>query len=99
MGDFLCLFGDLGVGKFIFVCVLIWSLVGNFDFEVLSLIFMLVQVYELDWFDMVYFDFYWIEEFEELIDFVLDDFLEIGVVLVEWLEMVGDFLLVDVLWF
>lgn len=91
LGFCVVLEGDFGVGKFMFVCVILWVLVNDLLLEVLSFIFMLVQVYDLC-FQVGYFDFYWIGDFSELDEFGFDEILEMGVCFVEWFDCVGNWL-------
>lgn len=79
--------GDLGVGKIILVCVLIWEF--GYSGLVKSLMYLLVEVYVVLSLYLYYFDFYWFELFEEFFDVGFDEYFnKIVVCLVEWLECV-----------
>lgn len=82
-GEVLALVGDLGAGKTTLTRGLVSGLGG--EAEVTSPTFALVQEYRGGRLAVFHFDFYRVEEAEELLDLGWDDYLEReGVVIVEW---------------
>lgn len=89
------LYGDFGVGKIIFLCGILcgFGYVGL----VKSLIFILVEFYEIGELCVYYFDLYWFVDVEELEFFGICDYFDGSVFcLIEWFECgVGVLLIVD----
>lgn len=90
-------YGKMGVGKMIFVKVFCEEF-GVLDVIIL-LIFVIVNEYCLDENGelIYYFDFYWIKKLSEVYDMGYEDYFYSGVFcFIEWLELVEELLLGDV---
>lgn len=90
-GDVIALYGNLGVGKTTFARFLIQFLVPDIV-EVPSPTFNLVQVYDVPLFPLWHFDFYRLEEPEEIMEIGFEEALVSGVSLIEWPEKIGRYL-------
>ena len=89
IGDVICLFGDLGVGKTVFtkgVC----SVLGTDDY-INSPTFTIVNEYEARDFNVFHFDMYRIEDTSELIEIGFYEYLQNGgICIIEWPENIYD---------
>jgi tRNA threonylcarbamoyl adenosine modification protein YjeE len=99
-GDVIALHGDLGAGKTAFARAYVRTLVGT-DIDVPSPTFNLVLVYETDIAPVWHFDFYRLEDAEEVHELGIDDAFADGISLIEWPEraadaLPGDYLTVDI---
>lgn len=90
--DFICLHGDLGMGKSVFARAVIRTLTGDEGLNVPSPTFNLVQTYDCDSFPISHFDFYRLEDEEELFEIGWDDALENGIVLAEWVSKIPSYI-------
>ncbi|QDG74653.1 tRNA (adenosine(37)-N6)-threonylcarbamoyltransferase complex ATPase subunit type 1 TsaE [Labrenzia sp. PHM005] len=97
-GDVLCLSGDLGAGKSTFSRALIRNVAADYDLEVPSPTFTLVQPYDLARLNLSHFDLYRLEEPEELEELGLEELLEDGAALIEWPEKAEELLPDSALW-
>src|SRR5690606_23896646 len=85
-GDLVTLSGDLGAGKSSLARSIIRAIADDEGLEVPSPTFTLVQSYEQLRLPIAHADLYRISHGEELDELGLTDFLEEGVILVEWPE-------------
>lgn len=89
-GDVVLFKGDLGAGKSTLIRALIQSLCGE-NTDVPSPSFTLVQTYEAPQFDIWHFDFYRLEDSEEIFELGIEEAFQSGVSLVEWPERLGSY--------
>ncbi len=87
-GDFIALFGDLGMGKTTFSRGFINALLG--DIEVPSPTFTLLQTYDYE-IPIYHFDLYRLKSPEEIWELGWEDIID-GISLVEWPQMAGEYL-------
>jgi tRNA threonylcarbamoyladenosine biosynthesis protein TsaE len=87
-GEAVLLYGPLGMGKSTLARGLIRALAGE-DEDVPSPTFTLVQFYETDP-PVAHFDLYRLTRPEEAFEIGLDEALDVGAVLIEWPERLGD---------
>ena len=87
-GEAVCLYGPLGAGKSTLARALIRALTDEAE-EVPSPTFTLVQTYEGPIFPVAHFDLYRLKSAEEAYELGLDEALEIGAVVIEWPERLG----------
>lgn len=87
-GDFIALFGDLGMGKTTFSRGFINALLG--DIEVPSPTFTLLQTYDYE-IPIYHFDLYRLKSPEEIWELGWEDIND-GISLVEWPQMAGEYL-------
>lgn len=88
-GDFLCLSGNLGVGKSVLARSIIRHLANDEDFEVPSPTYTLCQSYETSP-AVAHFDLYRISGMDELEELGWEDILETGCAIMEWPERCFD---------
>jgi tRNA threonylcarbamoyladenosine biosynthesis protein TsaE len=88
-GDAVCLSGPLGAGKSTLARGLIRALTTPEE-EVPSPTFTLVQLYAGRDFPIAHFDLYRLKSAEEAYELGLDDALDLGVVVIEWPERLGN---------
>lgn len=91
-GDVILLNGTLGAGKTTFVQYFINSLLIKKEAEISSPTFNLVKSYETERFSINHLDLYRLKDSEELYELGIEDILHEGVSLVEWPELLEDFL-------
>jgi len=89
-GDVVLFKGDLGAGKSTLIRTLIQSLCGETT-EVPSPSFTLVQTYEAPQFEIWHFDFYRLEDTEEIFELGIEEAFQSGVSLIEWPERLGSY--------
>jgi tRNA threonylcarbamoyl adenosine modification protein YjeE len=94
-GDLVTLSGDLGAGKTTFARALIRHLAGDETIEVPSPTFTLIQTYELENFTVVHADLYRVAGPSELAELGFEELAEDALVLLEWPDRAGGFLLAD----
>lgn len=87
-GEAVLLYGPLGMGKSTLARGLIRALAGEEE-DVPSPTFTLVQFYETDP-PVAHFDLYRLTRPEEAFEIGLDEALDVGAVLIEWPERLGD---------
>ena len=87
-GDVVLFKGDLGAGKSTLIRALIQSLCGETT-DVPSPSFTLVQTYEAPSFEIWHFDFYRLEDPEEIFELGIEEAFQSGVSLIEWPERLG----------
>ena len=89
-GDIFFLMGNLGMGKSVFARAFIRSLMDDTDLTVPSPTFTLLQTYtpKAHDFDIYHYDFYRLEDAEEIYDLDWDLALDHGVILAEWPEKI-----------
>ncbi len=87
-GDVVLFKGDLGAGKSTLIRSLIQSLCGE-STDVPSPSFTLVQTYEAPSFEIWHFDFYRLEDPEEIFELGIEEAFQSGVSLIEWPERLG----------
>jgi tRNA threonylcarbamoyl adenosine modification protein YjeE len=80
--DIITLAGDLGVGKTAFAKGFIRAMGG--EYEVLSPTFTLVQLYDVPNHSIYHFDFYRVEDSEEILELGIEDAFSEGISLIEW---------------
>lgn len=88
----ICLNGSLGAGKTVFSRSIIRALCGDDSLSVPSPTFTLVQVYESSHGDIYHYDWYRLEEPEEIYELGWEEALSAPLVLVEWSEKAEKFL-------
>jgi tRNA threonylcarbamoyladenosine biosynthesis protein TsaE len=91
IGDVICLYGDLGVGKTQFSKFFIQALAGETT-EVTSPTFPIVQIYKTNIADIWHFDLYRLKNREEIYEIGIEDANLYGISLIEWPEIVIDLL-------
>jgi tRNA threonylcarbamoyladenosine biosynthesis protein TsaE len=89
VGDIVRLDGTLGAGKTAFARALVRSLVGR-DIEVPSPTFNLLLMYEASVGPVYHYDFYRLEDPEEVWELDIEDAFESGITLMEWTERLED---------
>lgn len=89
--DVIAIYGNLGVGKTTFCRALIRGLISN-DLEVISPTFNLLQTYQAKDFEIFHFDLYRLKYAEEIFELGIEDAFINGVSLIEWPEIIEDFL-------
>ena len=90
-GEIYGFYGDLGVGKTVFIKGFAEGL--GVTEEVVSPTFTIIQEYESGRLPMYHFDVYRIDDPDELFEVGLDEYLYgEGVVLIEWAELIGELL-------
>ncbi len=87
-GEAICLYGPLGAGKSTLARALVRSLTDEAE-EVPSPTFTLVQSYEGRAFPVAHFDLYRLKSADEAYEIGLDEALEVGAVVIEWPERLG----------
>ncbi|KAG1702735.1 tRNA threonylcarbamoyladenosine biosynthesis protein TsaE [Nymphon striatum] len=88
-GDFLCLSGNLGVGKSVLARSIIRHLADDENFDVPSPTYTLCQSYETSP-AIAHFDLYRLSSMDELEELGWEDALETGCVIMEWPERCFD---------
>lgn len=88
-GEAVCLFGPLGAGKSTFARGLIRALTRP-DEDVPSPTFTLMQTYQGAAFPVAHFDLYRLRSATESEEVGLDEALDVGAIVVEWSERLGD---------
>jgi tRNA threonylcarbamoyladenosine biosynthesis protein TsaE len=91
IGDIIKLKGDLGAGKTTFAQYFISYFLGK-DIRVTSPTFNLVSIYETKNFPIWHFDLYRLEKNLDLFELGIEDAFNAGVSLIEWPEIMGDFI-------
>lgn len=91
IGKPILLFGNLGVGKTFFTTYLIRNLVGC-DINVPSPTFSLLQNYTCDKGNISHYDFYRINDANELYELDIDNSLENNITIIEWPEIMMDYI-------
>ena len=91
VGDIVCLYGTLGVGKTAFTRFLVQSFCGEKE-EVPSPTFTLLQTYETDDFPIFHFDLYRLKKPDEVLELGIEDAFYDGVSLIEWPDKMGNYL-------
>lgn len=94
--DILTLHGPLGAGKTAFARALIQALCGA-DIEVPSPTFNLLLTYDSDRAPIFHYDFYRLEDPEEVWELDIEDAFHEGITLIEWVERLEDLAPEDVL--
>ncbi len=89
IGDVVRLDGTLGAGKTAFARALVRSLVAS-EIEVPSPTFNLLLTYETSSGPVYHYDFYRLEDPEEVWELDIEDALESGITLMEWTERLED---------
>ncbi len=89
LGEAVCLFGPLGAGKSTLARGLVRALTRP-DQDVPSPTFTLIQTYQGPDFPVAHFDLYRLKRPEEAFEIGLDEALDLGAVVVEWSERLGD---------
>lgn len=87
-GDVVCLYGEMGAGKTAFSRALIRAYL-NYEAEVPSPTFTLVQLYEQNDTPIWHFDLYRLEDPEEVFELGWEEALASGVTIVEWPSKLG----------
>jgi N-acetylmuramate 1-kinase len=90
-GDILALSGEIGAGKSTLARALIRAMAGEEELEVPSPTFTLAQEYAAR-IPVSHFDFYRLNDPEELRELGLDEAVEAGICLIEWPERAGNLL-------
>jgi len=90
LGDFIALYGDLGVGKSTLARAIIRTLADDATLEVPSPTFTLLQHYETRHVTITHADLYRISHIEEMEELGLSQALEEGILLVEWPQNAQD---------
>jgi tRNA threonylcarbamoyl adenosine modification protein YjeE len=88
----LCFYGDLGVGKSTFCRSFIQTFMNAPDHIVPSPTFTLIQEYIKDELPLYHFDFYRLNNPNDLVELNFDEALSTGLCLIEWPEIVEDYL-------
>ena len=92
-GDCIALRGDLGSGKTVLARGLIRNFCDNQDLSVSSPSYSLVQPYESPTgIPLWHFDLYRMKHRQEVFEAGFDDELNVGITLIEWPEILGDWL-------
>ncbi len=86
--DILTLNGTLGAGKTSFARALIRALVGS-EIEVPSPTFNLLLTYECEQAPIYHYDFYRLEDPEEVWELDIEDAYDEGITLIEWVQRLG----------
>lgn len=86
--DILTLNGTLGAGKTSFARALIRALVGS-EIEVPSPTFNLLLTYESEQAPIYHYDFYRLEDPEEVWELDIEDAYDEGITLIEWVQRLG----------
>ncbi len=89
VGDVVCLYGDLGMGKSVFSRAVIRALMNLSDMEVPSPTFTLVQNYETHKGVIWHFDLYRLSDPSEVYEIGWEEALAGGILLVEWPDRLG----------
>ncbi|AGA65354.1 ATPase YjeE [Liberibacter crescens BT-1] len=89
--DCLTLSGDIGAGKSVLARAIIRILSENDILEVLSPTFTLIQIYDAK-IPIAHCDFYRLSTQQEYIELGLDEILNEGICIIEWPEIIRDFL-------
>lgn len=85
-GDMVALCGDLGTGKSVLARALIRALADNAELEIPSPTFTLMQIYEEARIPAAHADIYRLSAAEELDELGFQEFLQNGIILVEWAD-------------
>ena len=96
VGKCFCLYGDLGAGKTTFSKYFIQALNPKVA-EVISPTFTVVQTYESEVAEIWHVDGYRLESSAEFFNLGLDEAISCCVTLIEWPEIISDFLPADVI--
>ena len=88
----LCLYGNLGVGKTVFTRALIRAVSEDPNLNVPSPTFSLVQEYEIPRGALFHFDFYRLEDPEEIYELGWEDILGQAITIIEWPEKIAPLL-------
>ena len=96
-GDIVAFYGDLGAGKSVFCRSIIRTLLNEPDLNVPSPTFSLVQTYEAKDFDIWHFDFYRLENIEEIYELGWEEALSGNLTLIEWPERIEPALPQDII--
>lgn len=92
-GDVILLNGTLGTGKTTFAQYFISGLLSeNRQQEISSPTFNLLKTYDTEKFPVHHLDLYRLKDYEELYELGIEDILYDGICLIEWPELVMDFL-------
>ena len=89
-GDVLCMYGDLGVGKTAFVQGLAKGL--GIDEPITSPTFTIVNEYDTPKFKIYHFDLYRLVDVDEFYAIGGEEYLQTGVCIFEWGEMIENFI-------
>ena len=89
-GDVLCMYGDLGVGKTAFVQGLAKGL--GIDEPITSPTFTIVNEYDTPKFKIYHFDLYRLGDVDEFYAIGGEEYLQTGVCIFEWGEMIENFI-------
>lgn len=92
-GDVVTLSGTLGAGKTAFIRAVLQSLIDP-ELEVLSPTFNLLLTYDIPGQNITvyHYDFYRIEEPNEVLELDIDDAFDDGISLIEWADRMGPYL-------
>ena len=90
-GDLIALYGNLGMGKSVFARAFVRHRMGAQE-EVPSPTFTLVQTYEGAEIPISHFDFYRLQQPDEILELGFEDAMADGTVLVEWPDRLGAYM-------
>lgn len=89
----ICLHGDLGAGKTEFAKTFIKEICKDENLKITSPTYTIAQVYEAEKFEVWHFDFYRLEDKEEVWETGFEEALESeAVIIMEWAEKIGSYL-------